>query len=160
MKLALNDKHNIAVIVYATTSHIRPKKIKGLFVLLAWKLGWSVGWFFFLNLGHRWYDYHSCVCILGHADPKNWSDPSVGTYFLKIFSTRLEYHFGTVTIYLDILPRIILTFLVRNTKLSIQKKKNTKQNKQKKTPLFSNILGRSEKGKQIFFLGLIFCSYI
>ena len=30
---------------------IRPKKIKGLFALLAWKLGGSVGWsFFFFNL--------------------------------------------------------------------------------------------------------------
>ena len=22
--------------------------------------------------------YHSCVCILGHAEPQNWFNPSVG----------------------------------------------------------------------------------
>ena len=23
--------------------------------------------------------YHSCVCILGHAEPQNWFDPFVGS---------------------------------------------------------------------------------
>ena len=54
----------------------------------------------------------------------------------------LKYLFGTVTIYPD---NLFWTFLFKNTKLSIKKKKKKGQ------PLFSDILGRSEKGKQASF---------
>ena len=49
--------------------------------------------------------------------------------------------FGTVTIW-----HFIWTFLFENAKLRIKKKK-----KKKSWPLFSNILGQLEKGKQSSF---------
>ena len=29
--------------------------------------------------------YHSCVYILGHADPQNWFEPGVGRYCIPLF---------------------------------------------------------------------------
>ena len=66
----------------------RLKKIKGLFALLAWKSGGSVGrsffFFFFLNSGHEEMQCHSCVCILGHGEPQNWFNPGVGRSCIRL----------------------------------------------------------------------------
>ena len=45
--------------------------------------------------------YHSCVCILWHAEPQNWFDPGVGRVVFHYI--WLKYLFGTVTKNSDIL---------------------------------------------------------
>ena len=70
---------------------IRPKKINGLFALLASKFGGSVGrsfFFFFFNLDAEEIQYYSCLCILGHAEPQNWFDPGVGRGCIQIYFVK------------------------------------------------------------------------
>ena len=97
-----------------------------------------------------------CMCILGHAaEPQNWFDPGVGSgsVFHYIW---LKYPFGTVTIYSDILFWTFFLEIQNWASKKKKKRKETKKQNNKKTqhrPLFSDILGRSEKGIQtsIFF---------
>ena len=35
--------------------------------------------------------YHSCVCILGHADPQNWFDPGVENYCIPLFVVKISF---------------------------------------------------------------------
>ena len=81
--------------------------------------------------------YHSSVCILGHAEPQNWFDPGgiIIPYYLVKVPFGDSYH---------IFWHFILTFLFENAKLTIKKKKKSRAS-------FSDILGRSEKGKQTSF---------
>ena len=122
---------------------IRPKKIKGLFALLAWKLGGSVCWFFFFfffNLDAEEMQYHSCVCILGHAEPQNWFDPGVRSGCIPIYLVTLPFWDNYYIFW-----HFILTFLLKDTRLSIKKKTNNNnktKHKNKKKPLLS-----------VFFLG-------
>ena len=87
--------------------------------------------------------YHSCVSILGHAEPQNWFNSGVaeGVVFHYIW---LKCLFWMVTIYSD-----ILLFQLFCLKCKIE---NEKKKKKRKRSLFSDNLGQSEKGKQTFFL--------
>ena len=44
---------------------------------------------------------HSCVCILRHAEPKNWFNPDIGRSCIPL--QQVKVFFGTVTKYSDIL---------------------------------------------------------
>ena len=105
--------------------------------------GWKVFFFlfFFLNPDAEELQYYSCVWILGMQSLRIGLILVLeGVVFHYIW---LKYLFGTVTIYPD---NLFWTFLFKNTKLSIKKKK-----KKKGQPLFSNVLGRSQNGKQTSF---------
>ena len=69
------------------------------------KLGGAVGrpFFFllFLNLDREKIQYHSCLCILGHAEPQNCFNPGVRGGLYQ--HNWLKCIFGTVTTYIDIL---------------------------------------------------------
>ena len=67
--------------------------------------------------------FHSCVGILGHAEPQNWFDPGVKVVVFQYI--WLKNLFGTVVNY--IFWHFILTFLLKNTRLSIKKKKEKKK---------------------------------
>ena len=129
----------------------RPRKIKGLFALLAWKSGGSVGrslsrslfffFFFFLNLDTWEMQYYSCVCLLGHAQPR------IGQLIVVVVG-------GCIPLYLVKVPfgesyyifwHFNLTFLFKNAKLRIKKRRK------KMLTLISDILDRSEKDKQTSF---------
>ena len=77
---------------------MRPKKIKGLFALLACKIG-RVGrsilffflFFFLLNLYTWEMQYHLCVCILGHAEPQNWFCSSIGGGYIPLYLVKAAF---------------------------------------------------------------------
>ena len=84
----------------------------------------SVGWSFptpppppfFKNPDAGEIQYYSLVWILGHAEPQNWFDPSVGRGCIPLCLVKIS--FFTVTTYSDIL---FWTFLFKNTKLGRKK---------------------------------------
>ena len=85
---------------------------------------------------------HSCVCILGHAEPQNWFNPGVRNACLFQYIS-LKYLFGTVTIYFDI-------FFVEKYKIEYHQTKN--KNKKKKPTLVFRYFGSVGKGQtNIFF---------
>ena len=88
------------------------------------------------------YNIISCVWILGHAEPQNWFDPSVGRV------VWLKYLFGTGTIYSDIL---FWTFLFKNTKFSIKKKKRKKKPKTETTLAFPIFWAGRKRANKHFF---------
>ena len=105
---------------------MRPKK-KGLFALLAWKLGGSIGqfFFFFSKSGHRWYAI-SFMCVhswAGRPSKLVWS--WVGRYCIPLYLVKILFW---VTYYI-FWHHFISSFLFRNTKLSIKKKKKKKKKK-------------------------------
>ena len=109
-------------------SMIRPKKIKGLFSLLAWKLGGSVGrsFFFFLNFFIHLFIFfkiqvqkqyniiHVCESLGMQSLRIGLILVLEGVVFHYIW---LKYLFGTVTINSD---NLFWIFLFKNTKLSIK----------------------------------------
>ena len=92
--------------------------------------------------------YHSCVCIIEHAEPQNWFNPGVGGGCIPLYLVKVPFWDSNYIFW-----HFILTFLFKNGKLRIKEKEK------KSRPLFSDILDGSEKGKQtpffFFFLGLI-----
>ena len=98
--------------------------------------------------------YNSCVCILWHAEPQNWFNPGpgVGGGLYSIISGYKVPFWDSYNYF--IFWHFVLTFLFKNANLRIKKKGGESQ------PSSSDNLGRSEKGKQISFLGLILCASI
>ena len=137
--------------LFAELSNVRPKKIKGLFALLAWKLRWpgrSIFFFFFFFLnksGHRrnvvsFMYVHSWACRT-----PNWF--SLGCWrrfvFHYIWSKCLS---GTVNIYSDV--------LLKHFSLKIQNWESKKKKKKKNDSDFLKFsIGRKVANKYLF-LGL------
>ena len=120
---------------------MRPKKIKYLFALLAWKLGGSVGqffFFFFFNLDAEEMQYHSRVHAL------------LGTQSLRIGLTPVLLEGGWFPLNLVKEPfwasyeisEIYLKIFVQKCKIEYLKNK-----KQKKTTLIFQYFGSVRKGQ-------------
>ena len=83
------------------------------------------------------------MCILGHAETQNWFNHGDGKSFIPLKQVKVPFwdsYYNILTFYFN------NTILFKNTKSRKKKKK-----KKKRWPLFSKILGRSEKGKQTSF---------
>ena len=92
--------------------------------------------------------YHSCVCILGYAEPRNWFYPGVGRGFIPLYLVKESFW--------DI-NKIILTLYfnisVEKCKIGYKKKKKLKSH----DPCFPKFwVGRKRANKHFFFLGLIY----
>ena len=94
--------------------------------------------------------YHLCVCIFRHARPSKLVDPGVGRYCITLY--LVEIPFGD-SYY--IFRHFILFFIFYLFIFVLLKIQHRVLKKKKSRLLVSNILGRSEKGKQTIFLGLM-----
>ena len=138
--------------VCITNTCIRPKKIKGLYALLAWKREGSVGWSpppLLLWMQKKCNIIHM-YALLGKQSLR------IGLILvleMVVFQyIWLKYLFGTV-LYYDILT-FYFNIFVKKYKVEYQKKKKKKKN----WPLFPNFLGWGLVGKgqtNTFFLGLM-----
>ena len=162
MGAMLCKQHTGSYICFVVTflkprSIIRPRKMKGLFALLAWKSG-LLGWIFFFF----WIWTQKKCSIIHVCAFLDMQSHRIGL----ILVLEVVFHTSGQSAFLGQLLNI-LTFcfniFVWKCKMENQNKKQNKQTKQtnktkqNKTQkwtdrLFSNILGGSEKGKQTPFL--------
>ena len=160
---------------------LKPKKIKGLFALLAWKSGGSVDQFFFCFVFVLIFVCFVlfclfcfcfcfcfcfvCFCFCLTMDTEEMQchscvfilghtqSPRIG---LILVLEGVVFHYSRLkclfgTVLYYTFWHFVLTILFENAKLRMSKKK-----KKKRWPLFSKIFGWSEKGKQTSFsLGLM-----
>ena len=85
--------------------------------------------------------YHSCVCILGHAEPQNWFDSGVGRYCIPLYLVKIPFWYSYYIFW-----HSILTFVFKNTKLSFKKKAD---------PYFLIFWVGRKRANKHFFLGLV-----
>ena len=129
---------------------------KGLFALLTWKSGGSVGWSPPPPPTQKISSIIHVRGILGHAELQNWFDPGVGRYCIPIYLVKIPFWESYC---ICIFWHFILTFLFKKYKIEYQKKKKKKEKekKKKKPTLIFQYFGSVGKGQtNIFiFLGLI-----
>ena len=132
---------------------MRPIKIKGLFVPFGLKIGRvgrSILVFPPLNLNtgptEKMY-YHSCVCILRHAELPNWFNPGVGGGCIPLHLVITVRFWDSYYIFWH----FILTFC-----LKMQNWKSVKKKKKKRDPYFlifwgKMVFGLNRANRQLFF---------
>ena len=129
---------------------IRPKKNKRFvcpFGLKIRRVGRSI-FFFFFNVDADEIQYYLCIWILGHAESQNWFDPGVGRDHFPLYLVKIPF-WDSYYIFWHFFEHFCLK--IQNW---ISKKKQKQTNKQKKRPLFSDILGRRKRTNKHLFLGL------
>ena len=130
-----------------THNLIRPKKIKGLFALLVWKLGGSVSWFFFLLIWTQKKCSIIHVCsFLGIQSPR------IG---LILVLEGIEFHL----VKLPFLGQLLHTLTFCSNSFVWKCKIDNQKKKKKSQPLFSNIwVGRKRANKHLFLRPYEMCT--